>query len=153
MFVIGQQDAPSCCGAENLWPHHFLAEIVREKARGGLSFDERHLLVDPRKGVWLELHQLPTFSPPILFEAFSLQCIFHGPDSDGNFDKIFPCIHVVTSFIGRFDARRTGAVSEVPIHTVINRTVISARASTSNCLRYHLNAESIDSIQDQQHSA
>jgi hypothetical protein len=62
VFVIGQQDAPSRCGGENLWSHHFLAEIVREKAPGGLSFDERHLLVGPRERVWLELHRLATFS-------------------------------------------------------------------------------------------
>jgi len=62
VFVIDQQDAPSRCGGENLWSHHFLVEIVREKAPGGLGFDERHLLVDARKRVWLELHQLATFS-------------------------------------------------------------------------------------------
>jgi hypothetical protein len=62
VFVIGQQNAPSRCSGENLWSHHFLAEIVREKAPGGLSFDERHLLVDARKRVWLEIHQVATFS-------------------------------------------------------------------------------------------
>src|SRR5438132_1602188 len=62
VFVIGQQDTASRRGGENLWSHHFLAEIVREKAPSGLSFDERHLLVDTREGVWLELHQLATFS-------------------------------------------------------------------------------------------
>ena len=62
VFVIGQQDAPSCCGGENLWSHHFLAEIVRGKAPGGLGFDERHLFLGARKRTWLELHQPAAFS-------------------------------------------------------------------------------------------
>lgn len=51
MFVIRQQNGASRRGGENLWSHHFLAEIVREKAPAGLSFDERHLLVNTREGV------------------------------------------------------------------------------------------------------
>jgi hypothetical protein len=62
VFVIGQQDAPSCCGGENLWPHHFLTELVRQKAPGGLGFDGRHPLVGTRQRIWLELHQTSTFS-------------------------------------------------------------------------------------------
>jgi hypothetical protein len=50
------------CSGENLWSHHFLAEIVGEKNPRGLGFDERHLLVDTRNRVWLELHQLAMFS-------------------------------------------------------------------------------------------
>ena len=63
VFVIRQQDAPIRCGSKNLWSHHFLAEIVREKSSSRLGFDERHLIVGARKSVWLELHQATAFSP------------------------------------------------------------------------------------------
>lgn len=62
VFVVDQQDAPRRCGGENLWSHHFLPEIVREKASGGLSFDARHLLVHSRKCICLQLHHLDTYS-------------------------------------------------------------------------------------------
>jgi hypothetical protein len=83
VFIIGQQDAARCCGGENLWSYHFLAEIVREKAPSRLSFDERHPLVDTRKRVRLEIHQLAMFSrrlflkrPPCI--AFSTSLIRTG---------------------------------------------------------------------------
>jgi hypothetical protein len=55
-----------------------------------LSFDSRHLLVDARKRVWLELHQGGNVFLPILFEAFPVHRIFHQPDSDGNLKLLEP---------------------------------------------------------------
>jgi hypothetical protein len=39
VFGISQQDAPSRCGCEGLWSHHFLAAVVRQKVPDGLGFD------------------------------------------------------------------------------------------------------------------